>query len=172
MTSCSETQRSIPAENNSQNKFILSMQNLMILHANNIYPQSNKDDVKAYKHLHGIDMQIHSIPESPKQKAQEIELSDLHQEEFIIFTLEYNTYNTEPTNEVDHYFNTLQKYNEDFDPGINDMFLNNLDPTFYAMQMQNPDVLTHAQMKSQVDSNKFVEAQRPEIDVLMDINTF
>jgi hypothetical protein len=41
------------------------------------------------------------------------------------------------------------------------MFLNNLDPTFYAMQMQNPDVLTHAQMKRQVDANKFIEAQRP-----------
>jgi hypothetical protein len=40
------------------------------------------------------------------------------------------------------------------------------------MQMQNPDVLTHAQMKRQVDANKFVEAQRPEIDGLMDINTF
>jgi hypothetical protein len=37
------------------------MQDLMILHANNIYPQSNKDDFKAYKHLHGIDMQIHSM---------------------------------------------------------------------------------------------------------------
>jgi hypothetical protein len=52
------------------------------------------------------------------------------------------------------------------------MFLNNLDPTFYAMQMQNPDVLTHAQMKRQVDANKFFEAQRPEIDGLMDIDTF
>jgi hypothetical protein len=52
------------------------------------------------------------------------------------------------------------------------MFLNNLDPTFYAMQMQNTDVLTHAQMKRQVNANKFVEAQRPEIDGLMDINTF
>jgi hypothetical protein len=50
-----------------------------------------------------------------------MELSDLHHEEFKIFT-----YNTEPTNELDHYVNTLQKYNEDFDPGINDMFLNNL----------------------------------------------
>jgi hypothetical protein len=38
--------------------------------------------------------------------------------------------------------------------------------------MQNPDVLTHAQMKRQVDANKLVEAQRPEIDGLMDINTF
>jgi hypothetical protein len=40
------------------------------------------------------------------------------------------------------------------------------------MQMQNPDVLIHAQMKRQVDANKFVEAQRPDIDGLMDINTF
>jgi hypothetical protein len=148
------------------------MQDLMILHANNIYPQSNKDDFKAYTHLHGIDMQIHSIPKSPKQKAQEMELSDLHHEEFKISALEYNTYNTEPTNELDHYKDTLQRHNEDFNPGINDMLLNNLDPTLYAMQMQNPDVLTHAQMKIQVDANKFVEAQRPEIDGLMDINTF
>jgi hypothetical protein len=40
------------------------------------------------------------------------------------------------------------------------------------MQMQNPDVLTHAQMGRQVDANKFIEAQRPEIDGIMDINTF
>jgi hypothetical protein len=40
------------------------------------------------------------------------------------------------------------------------------------MQMQNPDVLTHAQMKRQVDAHKFVEAQQPEIDGLVDINTF
>jgi hypothetical protein len=52
------------------------------------------------------------------------------------------------------------------------MFLNNLYPTFYAMQMQNPDVLTHAQMKRQVDAKQIVEAQRPKIDGLMDINTF
>jgi hypothetical protein len=52
------------------------------------------------------------------------------------------------------------------------MFLNNMDPTFYAMQLQNPDVLSHAQMKLQVDANKFVDAQRPEIADLMDINTF
>jgi hypothetical protein len=52
------------------------------------------------------------------------------------------------------------------------MFLNNLDPTFYAMQMQNPDVLKHAQMKRQVDANKLIEAQRPEIEGLMDINPF
>jgi hypothetical protein len=144
----------------------------MILHANHIYPQIHKYDFKAYKHLHGIDMQTHSILKSPQQKAQEMELSDLHHEEFKLFALEYNTYNTNPTNQFDHYVNTLQKHNEDFDPGINDMFLNNLDPTFYAMQMQNPDVLTHAQMKRQVDANKFVEAQRPEIDGIMDINTF
>jgi hypothetical protein len=68
--------------------------------------------------------------------------------------------------------NTLQRHNEDFDPGINDMFLNNLDPTFYAMKVQNPHVLTHTQIKQQVDANKFIEAQRPEIEDLMDINTF
>jgi hypothetical protein len=68
--------------------------------------------------------------------------------------------------------NTLQQHNEDFDPGINDMFLNNLDPTFYAMQMQNPDALRHEKMKRQVDAKTFIEAQRPEIDYLIDIYTF
>jgi hypothetical protein len=68
--------------------------------------------------------------------------------------------------------NTLQWSNEDYDPGINFMFLNNLDPTFYGMQMQNPNVLTHAKMKRQVVPNTFIEAQRPEIEDLMDINTF
>jgi hypothetical protein len=159
MTSPYETQQSILSDNTTQNKSILSMHDIMILHANRIYPQSQKEDFKAYKHLHGIDMQIHSIPKSPQQKAQEMELSDLHHEEFKIFALEYSTYNTEPTYQFDHYVNILQKHNEDFDPGINNMFLNNLDPTLYAMQMQNHDVLTHAQMKRQVDANKFVEAQ-------------
>jgi hypothetical protein len=101
-----------------------------------------------------------------------MELSDLHHEKYKIFALEYNTSSTEPNNELDHYVNTLQRHNEDFDPGINDMFLNNLDPTCYAMQMQNPYVLTHAQMKRQVDAKKFIEKQRPEIEGLMDINTF
>jgi hypothetical protein len=40
------------------------------------------------------------------------------------------------------------------------------------MQIQNPDVLAHAQMKRKVDANKYIEAQRPDIDGLMDINTF
>jgi hypothetical protein len=101
-----------------------------------------------------------------------MELSDLHHKEFRIFALEHNTASTEPSNQFDHYISTLQKHNEDFDPGINHVFLNSLDPTFYAMQMQNTDVLTHAQMKRQVDANKFFEAQRPEIDGLIDINTF
>jgi hypothetical protein len=57
---------------------ILNMQDLLILHSNHIYPQNNKDDFKAYKHLHGIHMQIHSIPKPPSQKAQDMELSDLH----------------------------------------------------------------------------------------------
>jgi hypothetical protein len=65
--------------------------------------------------------------------------------------------------------NTLQWINEDYDPGINGMFLNNLDPTFYAMQMQKPDVLTHAQMKRQVDANKFIKAHRPEIEGLINL---
>jgi hypothetical protein len=91
-------------------------------------------------------------------------LSDLHEEEFKLFAMEYNTTNTEPDNELYHYINTLQRSNEEYDPGINDMFLNNLDPTFYAMQMQNPDVLTHTQMKRQVDAKKIIEAKRPEIE--------
>jgi hypothetical protein len=161
MTPCSDTQQNNSAKNNPKDKSILSMHDIMILHADNIYPQRHNYDFKAYTHLHGIDMQIQSILKSPNQKAQEMELSDVHHEEFKIFALEYNTYNTEPTNELDHYVNTLQRHNEDFDPGINDMFLNNLAPTFYAMQMQNLDVLTHTQMKRQVDTKKFVEAQRP-----------
>jgi hypothetical protein len=52
------------------------------------------------------------------------------------------------------------------------MFLNDLDPTFYAMQMQNPYVLPHTQMKQKVDAEKFVEAQTPEIDRLTEIRTF
>jgi hypothetical protein len=50
-----------------------------------------------------------------------MELSDLYDEEFKIFALEYNTSSTEPNNELDHYVNTLQQHNEDFDPGINGM---------------------------------------------------
>jgi hypothetical protein len=86
--------------------------------------------------------------------------------------LEYNTTNTEPDNELDHYVNTLQRSNEDYDSGINAMFLNILDPTFYAIQMQNSHVLAHAQMKRQVDAKKIIEAQRLEIEGLMDIKTF
>jgi hypothetical protein len=98
MTPCSDTQQNNSTENKANTKSILRMQDLMILHANNIYPQSSRDCFKAYKHLHVIDMQIHSIHKSPKQKAQEIELSDLHHEEFKIFALEYNTSITEPNN--------------------------------------------------------------------------
>jgi hypothetical protein len=157
----SDTQNNTSTENTPKHKSIISMQDLVIQHSENIFPQSSRDDFKAYKHLHGIDMQIHSIPKSPKQKAHEMELSDLHDEEFKIFVLEYNISSTEPNNKLDHYVNTLQRHNEDFDPGNNYMFLNNLDPTFYAMQIQNPDVLTHAQMKQQVDAKKIIEAQRP-----------
>jgi hypothetical protein len=59
-------------------------------------------------------MQIHSIPTPPLQKAQEMELSDLHHEEFKIFAMEYNTPQQEPHNKLDHFVNTLQQHNEDF----------------------------------------------------------
>jgi hypothetical protein len=68
----SDTQNSTSTKNTHNNKSILSMQDLMILHANSIFLQSSKDDFKAYKHLHSIDMQIHSIPKPPKQKAQDM----------------------------------------------------------------------------------------------------
>jgi hypothetical protein len=61
----SNTQNNTSTKNTHNNKAILIMQDLVILHANNIFPQSSKDDFKAYKHLHGIDMQIHSIPKTP-----------------------------------------------------------------------------------------------------------
>jgi hypothetical protein len=38
--------------------------------------------------------------------------------------------------------------------------------------MQNPDIVSHAQMKRQVEANKFIDAHRPKILGLMDINTF
>jgi hypothetical protein len=160
----SATQTKASTDNTHKNKPILRMQDLVILHANKIFPQNSKDDFKAYKDLHSTAMHIHSILKTPKQKAQYMGLSDLHEEEFKLVAMEYNTTNTEPDNKLDHYVNTLQWSNEDYDPGINFIFLNNLDPTFYAMQMQNPDVLTHSQMKRQVDANKFIEAQRPEIE--------
>jgi hypothetical protein len=69
-TSPSETQQNLSDGNTTQNKYILSMRDLMILHTHHIYPQSYKDDFKAYKHLQRIDIQIHSIPKSPQQKAQ------------------------------------------------------------------------------------------------------
>jgi hypothetical protein len=109
----SNTQINTSTTNTHHNKSILSMQDLLILHANHILPQHSKYDFKAYKHLHDIDMQIHSIPKSPKQKAQDMGLSDLHEEEFKIFALEYNTTHTENNSNLDHYVNKLQHSNED-----------------------------------------------------------
>jgi hypothetical protein len=40
------------------------------------------------------------------------------------------------------------------------------------MQMQNSDVLTCAQIKQQVDADKSVDAQRPEIEGVMNISPF
>jgi hypothetical protein len=76
----SDTQNNNSTKNTHKNTSILSMQDFVILHANSIFIQSSKDDFKSYKHLQGIDMQIHAIPKSPKQKAQEMELSNLHDE--------------------------------------------------------------------------------------------
>jgi hypothetical protein len=73
-------------------------------------------------------------------------------------------------NELDHYVNTLKRHNEDFDPGINDMFLNNLDPTFLRhTNAKSRCANTHTHMKRQVDAHKFIEAQRPEIEGLINI---
>jgi hypothetical protein len=66
----SDTQNSTSTKNTHNNKYILSMQGLVILHTNNTFPKSSKDNFKAYKHLRGIDMQIHSIPKSPKQNSR------------------------------------------------------------------------------------------------------
>jgi hypothetical protein len=163
-------------DNKNHNRSILSMNDLRILHANNIFRQNSKDDFKAYTNLHGINMQIYSIPKPPKQKTRDMGLSDfhddLHEDEFKLFLMEYYVIDDKPDNELDHYVKTLQRTNEDYKPGINDIFLNNLDQTVYEMQMQKSDVLTHAQMKRQADADKFIDAQRPEIEELMDINTF
>jgi hypothetical protein len=80
-------------------------------------------------------MQIHSIPKPPKQKVHDMGLSDLHEEEFKLFSMEYNVTDDRPDNEPDHYVNTFQCSNKDYDPGINNMFLNSLDPTCNSMQM-------------------------------------
>jgi hypothetical protein len=74
---------------------------------------------------------------------------------------------------IKNYFvKTFKHHNQDDNPGINDKFLNNLDPTCCAMQMQNPDVLTHAQMKQQVDADKFISAQHPKIEGLLEMETY
>jgi hypothetical protein len=38
--------------------------------------------------------------------------------------------------------------------------------------LRSPGVLTHAQMQRQLDANKCIDAQRLEIEGLMDINSF
>jgi hypothetical protein len=63
-------------------------------------------------------MQIYSIPKPPKQNVHDIGLSDLHEGEFKIFRMEYNVTDGEPVNELDHYANTLQHSNKDYDPGM------------------------------------------------------
>jgi hypothetical protein len=60
------------------------------------------------------------------KKAQDMELSDRHEDGFKLSALEYNTTNSKPDTELDHYVNTLERNNEDYYPGINDMLRNNL----------------------------------------------
>jgi hypothetical protein len=98
-------------------------------------------------------------------------LLDLHVEEFKLFSMEYNNDhdNDAPNTDIEYFVPTLEHQKQDYDPGTNDMFLNNLDPTFYAMQVQNPDVLTHTQMKRQVDTDNFFDKQ---LEGLQEIETF
>jgi hypothetical protein len=58
--------------------------------------------------------------------------------------MEYNTdrNNNTPNNDLDNFVNTLEHHNQDYDPGINDKFLNNLDPTFYAADAESRRVNT------------------------------
>jgi hypothetical protein len=176
-TASTVVESSITSETTSINyngtRSILSIKYIQILHSRNLFPQNRKYDLKSYIHVHGIDMQIHSIPKSPNQKIYEMGLSNLHEDEFKLFAMEYN-YNdndNSPSNELDYYVSTLEHHNEDCDPEINDMFSHNLDPTFYAVQIQNSGVVTHSQMKRKFDADKFIEAQKPEIEGLREIVT-
>jgi hypothetical protein len=119
-------------------------------------------------------MQLCTIPKPPNQNIHEKVLSDLREDDFRLFAMEYTCNDTDisPSNNLEYYSNTLEHDNEDYDTGINNMFLNNLDPTYYAMQMHNTDVLTHAQMKRLVDADKFFEEQKLEIEGLSEIGTF
>jgi hypothetical protein len=45
--------------------------------------------------------------------------------------MEYNCNDNPPYNDLEYDVDTLQLHNEEYGPGINDMFLNNLDPTVY-----------------------------------------
>jgi hypothetical protein len=61
-----------PDINNTRS--IMSIKDIQILHTINIFPQNRKDELQAYKHLHGIDMQIHTIPKRPHQKIHDMGL--------------------------------------------------------------------------------------------------
>jgi hypothetical protein len=82
-------------------------------------PQNRKDDLKSYKHLHGIYIKIHSLPKQPDQKIYDMGLSNLHGEEFKLFAMEYNFNDSLSYNNLEYYVNTLQHHNEDYSPGMN-----------------------------------------------------
>jgi hypothetical protein len=53
-------------------------------------------------------MQMCSIPKQPKQKARDMGVSDLHEEEFRLFATEYNITSDKSDNKLDHYVKSLQ----------------------------------------------------------------
>jgi hypothetical protein len=63
-------------------------------------------------------MQIYTIPKTPNQKINETGLSDIHEEEFKLFDIEYNCNDNDfsPSNALEYYVNTLEHHNEDYDP--------------------------------------------------------
>jgi hypothetical protein len=71
---------SIRSIDSNGTRSILSIKDIQILYSINNFPQNRKDDLNAYKHLHGINMQIHTISKPPNQKIHEMGLSDLHEE--------------------------------------------------------------------------------------------
>jgi hypothetical protein len=81
------TSETIPINSNGT-RSILSIKYIQILHSRNIFPQYRKYDLKPYKHLHCIDMQIHSIPKPPNQKIHDMGISDLLEEELKLFAME------------------------------------------------------------------------------------
>jgi hypothetical protein len=87
----SSTTSETTSHDTNNTRSILIIKDIQIIHTICFPPQDIKDELQAYKHLHGIDMQIHIIPKPPHQMIHDMGLSDLHEEEFKMFSMEYNT---------------------------------------------------------------------------------